>query len=101
MQEIKAYVREERLDQVIAAPTAFPGPPGIAVVHLRDFGHAADDGRLVKTEMARLEIDVPDSVSESARQTIVDRGRTGEGHPEGGKVFVSDLQRAVRIADGA
>ncbi|MES1945298.1 nitrogen regulatory protein PII-like protein [Salinisphaera sp. PC39] len=100
MQEIKAYVREPMLDHVVDALAAIPGLPGIAVVHLREFGHAVEDGRLVKTEMAKLEIDVPDELIESVIETIVEHARTGEGHPGDGMVFVSELREAVRIADG-
>lgn len=100
MQEIKAYVREQMLDHVIDELAAVPGLPGIAVAHLREFGHATEDGRLVKTDMAKLEIDVSDSLVESVVRTIVEHGRTGEGHPGDGKVFVSELRQAIRIADG-
>ena len=44
MKEIKAYVRENMRDAVMDALAAIPGLPGIAVVHLREYGHAADDG---------------------------------------------------------
>ncbi|NNC24179.1 P-II family nitrogen regulator [Salinisphaera sp. USBA-960] len=101
MQEIKAYVREHMLDHVIDALAAVPELPGIAVVHLREFGHATEDGRLVKIDMAKLEIDVPDSLAESVVQTIAEHARTGDGHSGDGKVFVSELREAVRIADGA
>lgn len=100
MQEIKAYVREQMLDHVIDELAAVPGLPGIAVAHLREFGHATEDGRLVKTDMAKLEIDVSDSLVESVVRTIVEHGRTDEGHPGDGKVFVSELRQAIRIADG-
>lgn len=100
MQEIKAYVREQMLDHVIDALAAVPGLPGIAVVHLREFGHATEDGRLVRTEMAKLEIDVPDELMAPVVDTIIEHGRTGEGHPGDGKVFVSELREAIRIADG-
>jgi len=100
MKEIKAYVREHMLDEVIDALAAVPDLPGMAIVSVREFGHAVENGRLVKTEMAKLEIDVPDELVAPVVETIVDHARTGEGHPGDGKVFVSELREAIRIADG-
>lgn len=100
MQEIKAYVREPMLDKVMAALAAIPDMPGIAVVHLREYGHAATDGRFARIDMAKLEIDVCDALVDTVVQTIVQHARTGAGHPGDGKVFVSTLDRAIRIADG-
>ncbi|MDT0617452.1 P-II family nitrogen regulator [Salinisphaera sp. P385] len=100
MREIKAYVREHMLDHVIDALAAVPELPGIAIVQVREFGHAVQNGRLIKTEMAKLEIDVPDELVEQVVDTIIEHARTGEGHPGDGKVFVSELREAVRIADG-
>jgi len=100
MKEVKAYVREHMLDKVINALAAIPGMPGIAVVRLREYGHATDDGGLVRIEMAKLEIDVTDILVDRVVNTIVAHARTGSGHPGDGRIFVSDLGRAVRIADG-
>lgn len=101
MKEIKAYVREAMLDQVMDALAAVPGLPGVAVVHLRAFGHASGDGALAKAEMAKLEVDVPDALAAQVVETIASHARTGDGHPGDGKVFVSELGDAVRISDGA
>lgn len=100
MKEIKAYVREHMLDKVIDALAAIPGMPGIAVVHLREYGHATDEGGLVRIDMAKLEIDVGEDWADRVVEIIVAHARTGSGHPGDGRVFVSDLGRAVRIADG-
>jgi len=100
MKEVKAYVREYMLDKVINALAAIPGMPGIAVVRLREYGHAMDEGGLVRIDMAKLEIDVNDILVERVVNTIVAHARTGSGHPGDGRIFVSDLGRAVRIADG-
>lgn len=100
MKEIKAYIREHMLDHVVDALAAIPDMPGIAVVHLREYGHATSDGGLVRVDMAKLEIDVDDALVTAVVDTLVTHARTGDGHPGDGRVFVSDLARAVRIADG-
>ena len=43
MKEIKAYVREVMLEQVMSALADIDGIPGIAVVHLREYGHVQDE----------------------------------------------------------
>lgn len=100
MKEIKAYIREHMLDHVIDALAAIPGMPGIAVVHLREYGHATGDGSLVRVEMAKLEIDVDDALVTTVVETLVTQARTGDGHPGDGRVFVSDIGKVIRIADG-
>ena len=42
MKEIKAYVREHMLDEVIDALAAVPDLPGMAIVSVREFGHAVE-----------------------------------------------------------
>lgn len=100
MKEIKAYIRKNRLDQVIDALEAIPGMPGIAVVHLREYGHATDSGDLVRIDMAKLEIDLEDALVDTVVNVIVAKAQTGAGHPGDGRVFVSELTQAIRIADG-
>ena len=102
MKEIKAYVRTNMVDHVIDELAKIPGLPGIAVVELRQYGHRLnDDERLEKVAMVKLEIDVPDELSDEIVDTIVAHARTKSGHPGDGRVFVSEPLRAVRIADGA
>lgn len=100
MKEVKAYIRENMLDSVIDALAAIPGMPGIAVVHLREYGHATDSGGLVRIDMAKLEIDVADTLVEAVVNTLIDTARTGAGHPGDGRVFVSELTQAIPIKDG-
>jgi Nitrogen regulatory protein PII len=100
VKEVKAYVREHMLDDVLDGLAAIPDMPGIAVVHLRVYGRATDEGGLVRIEVVKLEIDVRDTLVPTVVDTIVAHARTGDGHPGDGRVFVSDLGRAIRIADG-
>ena len=99
MKEIKAYVREVMLVQVISALADIDDIPGIAVVHLREYGHV-QDGSLRRVKMAKLEIDVPESLATTVVDAILASARTGDGHPGDGKVFISDLREAIRISDG-
>ena len=100
MKEIKATIRENRLDTVIDALAAIPGLPGIAVVHVREYGRATNDGALIRVDVAKLEIDVDDALAHTVVETIVTHARTGDGHPGDGRVFLSDLREVIRIADG-
>ena len=100
MREVKAYIREHMLDEVINALAVVPNLPGIAVVSVREFGHAVGKGKLVRTDMAKLEIDLPEELVEPVVQAILRHAKTGEGHPGDGKIFISELSEAVRIADG-
>lgn len=99
MKEIKAYVREVMLEQVISALAEVEDMPGIAVVHLREYGHV-QDGSLQRVKMAKLEVDVPEALATTVVEVIVANARTGDGHPGDGKVFISDLRDAIRISDG-
>lgn len=101
MKEVKAYIHEYMLDHVIDALNTIPKLPGIAVVHLREYGQAGTDAGLVHSPMVKLELALEDTRVEPVVDAIVAHARTGEGHPGDGKVFVSDIGRAVRIADGA
>lgn len=100
MKEVKAYIRENMLDQVIDALATIPGLPGIAVVHLREYATATDSGGPLRIDMAKLEIDVEDALVETVVNAIIATARTSAGHPGDGRVFVSQLTQAIRIADG-
>lgn len=101
MQEVKAYIQEHMLDRVLDALNVIPTLPGIAIVHLREYGHGSGSRRLVMTKMVKLELDLPDELVAPVVETIVEHARTGDGHPGDGKVFVCELHEAIRIADGA
>lgn len=101
MKEVKAYIREYMLDAVLDNLNTIPGLPGIAVVHLHEYGHAVGERRLLRADMVKLELDIPDDLVEIAVDAIRTQARTGDGHPGDGKIFVSKLDEAIRIADGA
>lgn len=101
MKEVKAYIRNALVDDVVDALEALPGVPAVAVVPVRGFGHTANGGPAVRVEMSKLEVDLPDDAVEPVIDCIVRHARTGDGHPGDGKVYVTELAEAVRVADGA
>ena len=102
MQEIKAIVRPERLDDVLRALHEMPELPGVTVSDVRGIGRRTDAHRTerlyAETRMAKLEIVVPDSLAERVLQAIETTARTGR--PGDGKVFVSVVARARRVRTG-
>lgn len=98
MKEIKAYIRPHMLDRVIDALEAEPDRPGVTISEVRGFGHASGGGPARMTERTKLEI----VVSADQVQTVVDlilrHARTGKAGD--GKIFVSDVERAVRVSTG-
>lgn len=101
MKEIKAYVRNVMVDDVIDALGKLDAVHGIAVVTLREYGHVDRNGSLDRKEMTKLEVDVADESEQEVVDCIVTHARTGEGHPGDGRIFVTQLHRAVGIADGS
>ncbi len=101
MKEIKAYIRPPMADTVVDALEAMPGIPGVAVTSSYGFGHVVDDGQPARVEMTRLEIEVPDALADSVVECVREHARTGAGHIGDGRIYVTELSRAVRIADGA
>ncbi|WP_169303625.1 P-II family nitrogen regulator [Guyparkeria sp. SB14A] len=101
MKEIKAYIRQSMTDAVVDALEAMPGIPGVAVTPTYGFGHVVDDGQPARVEMTRLEIEVPDAIADSVVDCVCEHARTGAGHVGDGRIYVTELARTVRIADGA
>ncbi|MDG4868539.1 P-II family nitrogen regulator [Guyparkeria sp. 1SP6A2] len=101
MKEIKAYIRPAMTDTVVDALEAMPGIPGVAVTPTYGFGHVVDDGQPVRVEMTRLEIEVPDAMADSVVNCVREHARTASGHVGDGRIYVTELARAVRISDGA
>jgi len=100
MKEIKAYIREAMVDQVIDAIGKLPGPPGVTVLPVQAYGHRPGAPTLEPTRMAKLEVDVADDAFDQVVDTILENARTQGGHPGDGKVYVKELAGAYRISDG-
>lgn len=99
MKEIKAYIREAMVDSVVDALGEMPEVLALSVVALHGFGRG-EGGRLERVSSRKLELDVAAVDVDAVVDCIVRHARTGEGHPQDGKVYVSSLDDAIRIEDG-
>lgn len=99
MFEVKAIVRLDRRDEVIAALHDIPGLPGLTVSTVEGIGrrhpHQDDYGRVT---MAKIEI----VVSEDHLTPVLDglKRSAHTGRPGDGKVFVLCVDQAVRLQTG-
>ena len=98
MKEIKAYIRPHQLDRVVDALEAKPESPGVTVSEVKGFGHPKGGGPAELMRRAKLEIVVPDTQVESIITLITEHAQTGNFGD--GKIFVSDVEGAVRIRTG-
>jgi nitrogen regulatory protein P-II 1 len=98
MKEIKAFIRTNMIDYVIDKLESLPEPPGITLSDVRGWGHvkAEDEARL--TNRIKLETVVPDERVAEIVDVIIQKGKTG--NPGDGKIFVSNVEKAVRIRTG-
>lgn len=98
MKEIKAYVRPNMKDQVVDAIEEMEEPPGLTVTSVTGWGHPQKkDAPHQLDSRAKLEIVVPDHRVEDVVNTIVKQAKTGRYGD--GKIFVSDVNEAIRIRD--
>ena len=104
MVEIKAIVRAERLDEIVQALHAIPSLPGITVSVVRGIGRQhggakSDAAQYGEMPMVKLETVVPDELVARVVATVREVGHTGR-HGDG-KIFVSNVERAINIRDDA
>jgi nitrogen regulatory protein P-II 1 len=105
MKKIEAIVRPHRLDNVKAAVTAL-GIEGMTILEVKGCGRQKGHteiyrGAEYKIEFlpkVKLEVVVPDDLADRTVDAIVAAAHTGSFGD--GKVFVSDLQDAVRVRTG-
>ncbi|MGE3277612.1 MAG: P-II family nitrogen regulator [Vicinamibacterales bacterium] len=102
MQEVKAIIRPERLDEVLHALHELPELPGVTVSGVRGIGRRvgaeADEVRYGETAMMKLEIVLPARLVELVVTVIESAARTGR--PGDGKIFVHPVTTARRIRTG-
>jgi len=98
MKEIKAFIRTNMIDYVIDAIEALPEPPGITLSDVRGWGHVKADGNAHLTERIKLETVVPDKRVSEIVEVLLENGRTGNSGD--GKIFISEVEKAVRIRTG-
>ncbi len=105
MKEIKAYLRIRKVDDVIRALRQ-AGAPGITATRVHGVGYGYEPylftlapSELSKTPtVAKLEVVCEDDCADRAVEVIVNAARTGD--PGDGIVFVTDVERAVKIRTG-
>ena len=108
MQEIKAYVRNERITEVVDELEQ-AGAPGISVteVHPVGYGYEPEYFRLGPEDvfhkhpqrMAKIELVCDAEQVDTFVQLIADAASTG--YRGDGMIFVSAVENAIRIRDGA
>jgi nitrogen regulatory protein P-II 1 len=105
MKKIEAIIRPMKLEEVKAALLDL-GLSGMTVVDVRGFGR--QQGRTEKYRGStytvnllpkiKIEIVVPDDRADEAMEVVAEASRTGEIGD--GKIFISDVEDAVRIRTG-
>jgi nitrogen regulatory protein P-II 1 len=98
MKEIKAFIRNNMVDYVIDAIENLPDAPGITLSEVRGWGHVKGEERARLIERTKLETVVPTNRVDEIIDVITENGRTG--NPGDGKIFVSDVERGVRVRTG-
>ena len=105
MKKIEAIIKPFKLDDVVDALSEV-GVEGVSVTEIRGFGRQKGRTEIYKgaeyvvdfLPKVKLEVVVPDSLSETVIATIQKVARTGKIGD--GKIFVLDIERAVRIRTG-
>ena len=98
MKDIKAYIRPNMLDRVIDALERDPTAPGVTLTRVEGYGHSREAGPPEFADRVKLEIVVADDRVEPTIGTIVEHGHTGRYGD--GKIFISDVERAIRVRTG-
>ena len=105
MKEIKAYCRREMVEGVVQALYE-AGVPHCTIVHVRSLDRDLNSGHgslsleagAYYLEHVKLEVVVPDSEVDDIVGLIREKARTGA--PGDGLVFVSPVDRALKIRTG-
>lgn len=106
MKEIKAYIKPHKLSSVTLALQQIKGLDGISISNVRGFGRgraktAPDritEDFLDFVPRVKIEIVCRDNLVEEIVSTIENTARTGLRGD--GKIYVSEVQSAVRISTG-
>lgn len=99
MKEIKAYLRKHMVEHVIDAIEALDDPPGLTLSDVRGLGHTEQPEAPARfLERVKLEIVVPDDQADEIIRIIAKSARTS--YHGDGLVFVSDVERVVRVRTG-
>jgi len=102
MKKIEAIIKPFKLEDVKEALTAI-GIEGMTVTEVKGFGQQKGHTEIYRGSeytidflpKIKIELVVPDSLADSAVQTILKSARTGKIGD--GKIFVSQIENAYRI----
>ena len=105
MKLITAIIKPFRLDDVRAALTEL-GVSGMSVTEIKGFGRQRGHTELYRgaeytvdfVPKSRIEVAVRSDLADQVVEAIVNAAKTGKVGD--GKIFISDLQRVVRIRTG-
>jgi nitrogen regulatory protein P-II 1 len=105
MKKIEAVIKPFKLDEVKEALQEL-GIQGLSVIEAKGFGRQKGHTELYRgaeyvvdfLPKVKIELVVPDSLCEQAVDAIVNAARTGKIGD--GKIFVTDVQQAIRIRTG-
>lgn len=104
MKEIKAYIKQHKLDEVLWALHRIEGLSGVSVVAARGCGRGwrqpeADPGDLVSERLSmKLEVFCRAELVEDVVAAIEKAAHTGlKGD---GKIYVTNVEQSVRISTG-
>ena len=103
MKEVKAIIQQFKLSSVTRALQEIPGFPGMTVSDCRGFGkekgkegpHRVVEDLIDYIPKVRIEIMINDEMVDLVVETIAKAAHTG--NPGDGKVFVYDMEKALRI----
>lgn len=106
MNEIKAYVRPEQVEQVVRA-LRDAGVPHMTVTHVRSLGSGVDPEHMRVsletggwyTETAKIEFVCAEREVDRLVRSVQDNARTGKRGD--GIIFAHQVDRAVKILTGA
>ncbi len=108
MKEVKAYLKKHKVDAVVFALSKIPGLTGLSVLSSKGFGRGRGksngasmtvfDDRLFDAPRSKLEIICADDLVDEVIATIVEHAHTGLRGD--GKIYVSNIETAVRISTG-
>ena len=105
MKKIEAIIKPFKLDEVKEALQEI-GVQGLSVIEVKGFGRQKGHTELYRgaeyvvdfLPKVKIEVVLPDDQVESAVDAIVDAAKTDKIGD--GKIFVSDVQQAIRIRTG-
>ncbi|MEO8400122.1 MAG: P-II family nitrogen regulator [Ignavibacteriaceae bacterium] len=103
MKEIKAIIREFKLDNVITQLHKIEGLPGITISEIKGFGKskakgaedAVKEGLHLFVKRVKIELVVHNDIVEEVIDVIQRTSHTG--NPGDGKIFVVDVKEVVKI----